>query len=144
MIEAITKGMIAAIRSEFGEGYQILDEITEQGLREPSFHVKCVTPTQVHNVGIRHTKAYSYNVAYFPKDTANPTTECWLVFERLSYALQNISVDGKVVRAQGEMSGKLVDGTLQFSVTYSVQAMEVVMPAEHMETLEHDTLVEQE
>ena len=144
MIGAVIKGIIDAIRTEFGVGYQVLDELAAQGLREPCFYVKCVTPTQVHNVGIRHTKAYAFNVTYFPKDATNPTSECLEACERLLGALGAITVDGKVVRASGEMSGKIVDGNLQFSVTYSVQAMEVVTPVDNMTTFEQKTSVEQE
>lgn len=142
MIGAVIKGIIEAVRTEFGAEYQIHDELPAQGLKEPAFYVKCVASTLVHNVGLRHTKAYAADVAYFPKDTTNPATECLKACERLLGALQGIMVDGKLVRVSGELSGKTVDGVLHVTGTYSVGVLEAVKPDDNMETLEQETSVE--
>lgn len=142
MIEGIIAGIIAAITAEFGAGYKVYDELPEQGLKEPCFYVKCVTPTTTRAVGMRFRKGYVFNITYFPKDTKNPATECLEVEERLSAALQDITADGIVVHADAEISGSFVDGNLQTKAGYTVPAMLAETPAENMEILEQTVTAE--
>ena len=142
MIEGVIAGIINSIKSEFGAGYRVYDEIPEQGLTEPCFYVKFVTPTTTRAVGRRFKKSYVFNITYFPKDTINPNTECIKVEERLTAALQDIVADKVVVHADAEITGQFVDGNLQVKVGYTVPAMLTEKPVDSMETLEQNVTAE--
>ena len=142
MINGIIAGIIAAIKAEFGDGYKIYDELPTQGLKEPCFYVKCVAPTTVRGVGRRLTRAYTFNITYFPKNAANPMTECLNAEERLSVALQDIVAAGIAVHANAEISGSFVDGNLQANAVYSVPALLAETLEESMEILEQTTVAE--
>lgn len=142
MIESIIAGIIAAITTEFGAEYRVYDELPEQGLREPCFHVKLVTPTTTRAVGRRAKKSYTFNITYFPKSNDTPAAECYGVSERLSVVLQDIIADGITVHADAEISGSFVDGNLQVKAVYSVPAMLTETPVDSMETLEQTVTAE--
>lgn len=135
MIEGVIAGIIAAIKTEFGAEYRVYDEIPEQGLKEPCFYVKFITPTTVRAVGRRFRKAYVFNITYFPKDAINPSTECRKAEERLSVALQDIIADGITVHADAEITGQFIDGNLQVKVGYTIPAMLGEEKVDNMENL---------
>jgi hypothetical protein len=66
----------------------------------------------------------------------NPEIKCLEVAETLSSVLQTITVGDVPVHASGELSGKQVDGNLQFTVTYTIYAMKDNIPVDNMEILE--------
>lgn len=136
MIRAYIKGIVDSISTEYGSEYQKYKKVPEQGLTEPCFLIRCITPVTVPKLRNRATKSYTFHITYFPKDTKNPELECLEVAETLSDALQTIMVDGVAVHSSGEMSGKFVDGNLQFTVTYTVHAMKSDEPVDSMTTLE--------
>jgi hypothetical protein len=142
MIESIIAGVIAAIAAEFGQEYRVYDELPEQGLKEPCFYVKCVTPTTTRGVGRRLKKAYTFNITYFPKDAAKATTECLKAEERLTVVLQDIIADGVVIHADSEISSQFVDGNLQTKAVYSVPALLAETPEVAMETLKQTTFAD--
>lgn len=142
MIEGVIAGIINAIKAEFGAGYRVYDELPEQGLKEPCFYVKFVTPTTTRAVGRRFKRVYVFNITYFPKDAINPNTECRKVEERLSMVLQDIVADGIVVHADAEISGEFIDGNLQIKAGYSMPVILYEKPEESMETLEHTVTAE--
>lgn len=142
MIKGINAGIIAAIKAEFGAGYRIYDELPEQGLKEPCFYVKLVTPTTTRAVGRRAKKSYVFNITYFPESTINPNAECMEVSERLSVALQDITADGKVVHADDEISGQFVDGNLQVKAGYTIPVMLTEGKVDNMEVLVQVATVE--
>lgn len=135
MIEGVIAGIINSIKFEFGAEYRVYDEIPEQGLKEPCFYIKFVTPTTTRAVGKRFKKSYVFNITYFPKDTINPNTECIKVEERLSAVLQDIVADKIVVHADAEITGQFIDGNLQVKVGYTVPAMLGEDKVDNMENL---------
>lgn len=136
MIQALYKGIIEAIGAEYGSEYRKYKKPPEQGLKEPCFLVRCITPVSVPKIRNRATKSYTFHISYFPKGVDNLELECLEVGETLSDALQTVFVDGVAVHAKGELSSSVNDGVLQFTVTYSVYAMREEKPEESMETLE--------
>lgn len=136
MIQSYIVGIIERINTRFGSEYQKYRKPPEQGLKEPCFLVRCITPVTVPKLRNRAMKSYTFHITYFPKDAKNPDLECLEVVETLSDVLQTISVDGVLVHSSGEMSGKFVDGNLQFTVTYSIYAMKEETPVDSMEALE--------
>jgi hypothetical protein len=142
MIKGINAGIIAAIKAEFGAEYRVYDELPEQGLKEPCFYVKLVTPTTTRAVGRRAKKSYVFNITYFPKSTINPNAECMEVSERLSVALQDIIADGKVVHADAEITSQFVDGNLQVKAGYTIPAMLGEDKVDNMEILEQTVTAE--
>lgn len=142
MIQEIKGGIIQAIRKEFDKEYRIYKEKIEQDLKTPSFYVKCVTPVQRHRIRKRYIKSYTFNVTYFPESDNAPEEECMAVCEVLMRGLERITTSFGELRADGEMSGKMIDGCLQFGVTYSVNAMKTEPVGDSMETLKQNVSVE--
>ena len=142
MIEGVCAGIINAIKAEFGAEYRVYDELPEQGLKEPCFYVKFVTPTTTRAVGRRFKKSYVFNITYFPKDTINPNTECMKVVERLSVVLPDIVADKVVVHADAEITGQFVDGNLQVKAGYTIPAMLSEDKVDNMEVLEQAVTAE--
>lgn len=142
MIQSYINGIVERINTEYGSEYRKYQKSPEQGLIEPCFLVRCITPVTVHGLRNRAKKSYTFHITYFPKDANNPDLECLEVEETLSDVLRAIMVDGVLVHTSGEMSGKLVDGNLQFTVTYTIYAMRTETPVDGMETLEQTISVE--
>lgn len=117
MIQEIIDGIIKAIRTEYDKSFRVYTESVEQGLIEPCFSVLCLNGTDEQNVGSRHNRVHPFNITYFPS-TDEPLAECLKVMESL-YDLLNI-IDVGTSRLRGtSMSGDVVDGVLQFQVTYA-------------------------
>ena len=141
MIRAIMKGIISAIKTEYGSKYEVYKNPPEQGLNKGSFLVRCIAPVTVPKFRNRAEKSYTFHIKYFPKDANNPDLECFEVGETLSSVLQIITVDGVAVHSKGELSCKVVDGVLQFTVTYFVYAMMVEEAGENMEIMSQSVLI---
>lgn len=117
MIQEIIDGIIKAIRTEYDKSFRVYTESVEQGLIEPCFSVLCLNGTDEQNVGFRHNRAHPFNITYFPS-TDEPLAECLKVMESL-YDLLNIIEAGTSKLRGTAMSGDVVDGVLQFQVTYA-------------------------
>ena len=117
MIQKIIDGTIGAIRTEYDKSFRIYTESVEQGLKEPCFSVLCLNGTDEQNVGSRHNRTYLLNIAYFPS-TDEPIAECLAVMENLYDLLSIIDVGSARLRGT-DMSGDVIDGVLQFQVTYT-------------------------
>lgn len=118
MIQSIIDGIIAAIRTEYDKSFRIYTESVEQGLTEPCFSVLCLNASDEQGVGSRHNRTYPFNITYFPVSTDEPRIECLKVMESLYDLLNLIDADGDKLRGR-KMSGTVVDGLLQFQVTYA-------------------------
>lgn len=118
MIQNIIDGICAAIRTEYDKSFRIYTESVKQGLKEPCFSILSLTGTDEQNVGTRHNRAYSFVIRYFPS-SEEPIAECLAVGEVL-YDLLNIITAGTAKLRGKDTSGDVVDGVLQFQVTYAV------------------------
>ena len=133
MIQKIIDGTISAIRTKYDKTFKIYTESVEQGLKKPSFSVLCLNGTNEQKVGTRNDRSYLLNITYFPS-TDEPITECLGVMENLYDLLSIIAVDDSKIHGV-EMSGEVIDGVLQFQVTYAPTVFKVSVET-NMEDLE--------
>lgn len=117
MIQSIIDGIVKAIRIEYNKSFRIYTESVEQGLQEPCFSVLCLNGIDEQKACSRHSRSYPSNITYFPV-SEEPIAECLIVMERLYDLLKIIDIGSAKLRGI-EMSGMVVDGVLQFQVTYS-------------------------
>lgn len=136
MIQSIIDGIIKAIRTEYDRSFRIYTESVKQGLKEPCFSILCLNGSDEQNVGSRRNREYLFNITFFPK-TDTPIIECLNVKENLYDLLSMIDVDGSMLRG-ARMSGEIVDGVLQFRVTYAFFLL-AVHTEEGMENIEVTT-----
>ena len=136
MIQNVIDGIIKAIKTEYDRSFRIYTEKVQQGLKEPCFFILCLNGSDKQNVGSRRNREYLFNITYIPK-TDKPTIECLNVKEKLYDLLTMIDVNGSKLRG-AEMKGEIVDGVLQFQVTYSFFLL-TVNTEEGMENIEVTT-----
>ena len=136
MIQSIIDGIIKAIRTEYDRSFRIYTESVEQGLKEPCFSVLCLTGSDEQNVGTRRNREYLFNITYFPS-TDTPISECFNVMENLYTLLSLIEADTSMLRGE-KMKGEIVDGVLQFQVTYAFFLL-IANTEEGMENIEVTT-----
>ena len=117
MIQSIIDGIISAIRTEYDSSYRIYTEAVKQDLREPCFFVKCISFEKEKQTTNRYLGLVPCNITYFP-GTEDIIEECMKVCEKLTDLLELISVDGHQLHGSG-LKGQVVDGLLQFQVSYS-------------------------
>lgn len=116
-IREITDGILAGLYEEFGDGYTLYDQTVEQDLREPAFFVQCLTSSRELKLSRVYDKSVSFAVQYFPK-VQNNVIECAAVSERLYDALEDITVNGRIIHAQN-MESTFSDGIVTFTATYT-------------------------
>ena len=136
MIQSIIDGIIKAIRTEYDRSFRIYTESVEQGLQEPCFSVLCLTGSDEQKVGSRRNREHLFNITYFPS-TDEPISECLKVKENLFDLLNMIGTDDSMFSG-ANMSGDIVDGVLQFHVTYSFFLLKV-KDEDYMENIEVTT-----
>lgn len=136
MIQSIIDGIIKAIRTEYDRSFRIYTESVEQGLKEPCFSVLCLTGSDEQEFGSRRNREHLFNITYFPS-TNEPILECLNVKEKLFDLLNMIEADTSILRG-ANMNGEIVDGVLQFHVTYSFSLLKV-NDENYMENIEVTT-----
>lgn len=137
MINKIIDGIIATIRSEFKGDYDIYTESVEQGFEEPSFSILCLNPTVNQKLGQRYFRQNKFCINYFPKSTER-RTECQAVAERLTWALELITVDGDLCRGT-DIHSEIVDDVLSFFVNYDLFVIKNQPTEPNMESLSQKT-----
>lgn len=136
MIQSIIDGIIKAIRTEYDRSFRIYTESVEQGLKEPCFSILCLNGSDEQNVGTRRNREHLFNITYFPS-TDTPISECLTVMENLYDLLSMIEVNTSMLRGV-RMNGEIVDGVLQFQVTYAFFLL-IANTEEGMEDIEVTT-----
>lgn len=117
MIQKIVDGIIAAIRTEYDKSFRIYTESVEQGFKDPCFSILCLNGSGEKKAVARHNRTQLFIIRYFPS-SKEPIAECNEVMERLYELLSIIDAGGVKIRGK-EMKGKVVDGVLQFQITYA-------------------------
>ena len=117
-------GIVAAIRTEYDKSFRIYTESVTQGLKEPCFSVLWLNGSSEKSACTRHNRTHSFIIRYFPLSEEEPAKECSEVMENLYDILSVIdTVDGKVRGT--DMNGNIVDGVLQFQITYALSLLEI-------------------
>lgn len=143
MLNKITIGITQALNAEFGDSKKIYIDDIEQGLEEPCFLVTPLTSVENLLIGKRYERNYPFMIQYFPKDK-DYRTECNKVTEQLFNTLENIMMDGDLIRGT-DMTAHIEDGVLNFEVTYKLHVFKVKTSTEDevMESLEQDISVKE-
>ena len=131
-LNKIIDGVCKALSDEFGAGYEIYTEDIKQGLEEPCFSVRLISPSTTQFLGKRYYMTNQFCVHYFPKSKTAVNEECFDITDRLTSCLEYITVNGDLTRGT-EMSSEIVDGVLSFFVNYD---MFVVMEQEEETSME--------
>ena len=137
MINAIIDGISVAIYSEFGDPYEIYTESIEQGFNEPCFSILCINPTIEQNLGKRYFRANQFCIHYFPS-SSEKRSECYAVIDRLTKALETITVDGDLCRGTS-IHAEVNDGVLSFFVNYNMHVYNTEVPETAMESVDYST-----
>ena len=141
MIQRIIDAICLAISSYFGDDYEIYTESIEQGLKDGSFAVECVNPTNSRYMGNRYLQTNQFCIHYFPK-TDKPQAECLEVIEALCDTLELIEVDGDLLRGT-DMSNEMDEGVLHFFVNYDFFSLKK-SDGVYMEDFDYDSIVKDE
>jgi hypothetical protein len=134
MINKIIDGIIDALTTEFGDGYEVYTENIEQGLEEPCFSIRCLKPTNEHFFGEKYFRTNQFCIHYFP-ESADTQYECFAVLERLFKAMEYIIVDDDLTRGT-EMKSEWNGDVLHFFVNYDMFVNVVEVEENFMESLE--------
>ena len=114
-LNKIIDGVCKALSDEFGAGYEIYTEYIKQGLEEPCFSVRLISPSTTQFLGKRYYMTNQFCVHYFPKSKTAVNEECFDITDRLTSCLEYITVDGDLTRGTA-LSSEIVDGVLSFFV----------------------------
>lgn len=141
LIQKIIDAICLAISSNFGDETEIYTESVEQDLKEGSFLIVCLNPTNSRFLGDRYLRTNQFCIHYFPK-TDKPNAECLEVLEELFDTLETIEVDGDLLRGT-DMSNEMDDDVLHFFVNYDFFTLN--RPDEvYMEDFDYDSNVKDE
>ncbi len=102
MVQSIMDGITAAIKTKYDDS---------------CFSISCQNIADEQKAVSRHRRVNIFLVKYFPPSTEGEA-ECFEVMESLYDLLSIISVGTSKLRGT-ELGGKIVDGVLQFQVTYA-------------------------
>ena len=141
MIQRIIDAICLAISSYFGDDYEIYTESIEQDLKDGSFAVLCLSPTNSRYLGNRYLRTNQFCIHYFPK-TNKPKAECLEVIEALCDTLELIEIDGDLLRGTN-MSNEIDEGVLHFFVNYDFFTLKE-SDGVYMEDFDYDSMVKDE
>lgn len=144
MVNKLTEAIAAALDNEFS--YPVFIDEIEQSMPDRCFLVTPIVQPENHIVMNRYERQYSFMIQYFPSDQRVYRTECNTVSEKMYDVLELITAsDGNRYRGE-DKSPEIVDGVLNFSVTFKGMFIKKHAPlekAELMETLEQDMNVKE-
>lgn len=120
MINDIIKGIVSAIRKEFGEGYMIYTEEVRQGLKEPCFFILALNPEYGLYRGHRYFGRNGFVIQFMPPEAENTKNkECHEAAGRIFECLEVIEVSGDKMRGTN-MNYEINEGVMSFFVNYDV------------------------
>lgn len=129
MINKIIDGITTALSEEFSN-YEIYTDTVQQGLNEPCFFVRLLSPTNKQFFDKRYKITNQFAIQYFSDDLGN-NTEINNITDRLFKCLEYITVDGDLIKGT-EMSASTTDEVLTFLVNYDM----FVIHTENLEKME--------
>lgn len=115
-IQNLIDAIAEALFQQFGSGYEIYTEKVEQGLQEPCFMIRCVSPTKNLYLGTVYKRTNQFVIQYIPS-TTDAYEECVSVMEKLFDCLENVTLSGKPIHGM-DLNGEITDGILNFKVNY--------------------------
>ena len=124
MIKEMRYGITSALYEKFGEKYNIYIDSIEQGYHNPCFFVSLVDWFSDPLLMGRERVHTQYNITFFPENEEEPTDECYEMIQRLKDCLRMITLENGDIFRGTDMDAKVVDGLLQFYVTYNFETIE--------------------
>ena len=116
MIQNLIDAVAEALFQEFGSEYEYYTEKVEQGLDEPCFLIRCISPTKNLFLDRCYKRTNQFSIQYIPS-TPDANEECNSVMERLFECLESVILHGKPIHG-AELHGEITDGILTFTVNY--------------------------
>lgn len=134
MLNNVTAGIAIAINQEFGDSYEIYTDEVEQDLKEPCFFIMILNPDIERRLSVRREVDVPMSIQYFPKKGRAEYND---VAERLAlYVLECITPYESDALIRGkDMHWEIVDGVLNFFVTYNFFVYKIEDPKPLMETM---------
>lgn len=123
MINEIIDAVDAALRKEFGEGYEVYQEESGQNQIKPGFFISCQNLAVRQVFGNKYLMQSGFCIRYFPA-SETIRAECNLTAERMIWCLEYIDIDGDLTRA-AKMKYEFIDGELNFYVNYDCYVYKV-------------------
>lgn len=116
-----------ALHEEFGSGYKYYVEEVEQKASKPCFVVGTLNPMITSRNPTVYRRVVPVVVHYFTnkKNTVNAKEDCYSIAERLWNKLEYLSDGEHIVRGE-EMYWEIVEGVLQFFITYTFDVERVI------------------
>lgn len=142
MTNAIIGAISRALDAEFDGRCRIYMEEKEQDLEGPCFFIQCLNPGDEHFLGNRYFRRNHFCIQYFPESESDPNRECHDVAERMNGVLEYIRMD-VLLRGTGR-NYRVVDGVLNYFVSYNFFVRRMEAPVPVMEELVSDSKVKGE
>ena len=124
MIKDIRYGITSALHAMFGDEYNIYIDSLEQGYENPCFFVDLVDWYSDELIMGREKVHTQFNVTFFPRNEDEPTDECLEMIPKLKSCLRMIAIENGDLFRGTDMDAKIVDGLVQFYVTYNFETIE--------------------
>lgn len=129
MIDAVS----LKLTEEFGTEVAVYKEPVEQGESTPCFFVYLQTSNQKKMLGKRYFLEQKFAIHYHPC-TTNKNSEIFDTIERLSIALEYMTLEGDLIRGT-KMNYEVVDNILHFLVNYNFYVYRELETIDVMESM---------
>ena len=140
MVHFIMESICISLDAEFGDGYKIYREETEQGLQGPCFFVLCCGVKERPFPNKRYFRESQFCIRYLP---GGENEECHAAAERLLWCLKWLEVQGDPVMGT-KMRYEVSDGVLRFFVNYDMFVYREAESVPWMEEISSSTSVKGE
>lgn len=109
-----------ALHNQFGNDYKYYVEEMEQNAKKPCFVVGVLNPMIRSTNARRYVRTCPMVLHYFTEkeNTLDAKKDCFGISEQLWQTLEYLTVNDCVLRGES-ISWELVDGVLEFFITYS-------------------------
>ncbi len=134
MVNDILNAVTTQLGNNFGTNYKYYVENVEQKLSKPCFTIDMVVPLQRAKSPLLYDRTMPMVVHYFAKDKQDTKKECYSIAEQLNETLEYLPFKGSTLRGE-DMNWSIVDGVLQFFVTYKFTTRKVTNEEIRMELL---------
>lgn len=121
MVNNCFNWITVALHNEFGSDYKFYVEEIEQNVKKPCFVVGTLNPLVKARSPVKYRRVVPIVLYYFTnkENTVDAKRDCYEIAERLFDSLEYLRADDDVIIRGSDISWEVVEGVLQFFVTYS-------------------------
>lgn len=134
-MQSVRDAMFRAILDAF-PGVTLYQDEIPQGFKTPCFYIKTARNEQTGELALRLRREYSFVVHYFPEGDLLQGNDWTEMSDKLMEILEYIEGGEAPLRRGYDIRTEVVDGVLEFFITYRVMAKRVPEP-NPMNTLKH-------